>query len=223
MKKIILLLAPCLYIGLMQAASADDVKLKRSCVKDNPLVKGVTDPALLGIYAEICDKKNKDNRNGYLIQAAQRFQQLGLDYQALQIVESLEAQNVRSNTLTDVKFLIGSKYANQAITQMRSNETRYLNTDVTYPAAQQLSDNIKGALPAVVLEQQAAKPVVVATQVVKPIRQTNRNKQRSLKASAARSTTVATAQPVVIQKAASTSTDPFKNVKQLENVKKITQ
>lgn len=130
---------------------ADEVELKRSCVKDNPLVAGETDATLLQIYAQACDKKNKDNKNGYLAQAAQQFQKIGRNYKALQLVNQLQANNVQHSTLTDVKFLAGIGIANEALTQIRGAEVRYL-TDETYAPAIALNDAVKKAKPLTVIE-----------------------------------------------------------------------
>ena len=50
-----------LLIGSVLTTSAFANDLKRSCLKDNPLAVGETDPTLLQIYAQACDMKNKDN------------------------------------------------------------------------------------------------------------------------------------------------------------------
>ena len=79
MKTIIVLTVLVSVSGLCPLAFAEDLTLKRSCLKDNPLAVGVMDSQLINIYTQLCDKKNKDNKNAYLVQAAQRFQQLGLN------------------------------------------------------------------------------------------------------------------------------------------------
>lgn len=135
MKKIILLNILFLGLSFSQWATAEDVKLKRGCLKDYPLAQGITDAQLIGIYAQVCDKKNKDNRNAYLVQAAQRFQQLGMNERAMSLVNQLESQQVRSNSLTDTKFLVGAQLANNALLQMRTQQSRTLLADSTYPAA----------------------------------------------------------------------------------------
>ena len=162
MKKFIILSAVIISsIGFQQAFADDEVKLKRGCVKDYPLVAGESDQALLGIYAQVCDKKNKDNKAALLVQAAQRYQQLGQNLKALQLVSELEGQNVPSTTLTDVKFLAGLSIADTALTTMRGTESRYLNENDTYPAAKKFTEAAKAATPSSVLvERQEVKPVV---------------------------------------------------------------
>ncbi len=145
----------CSSFGSM--AYADEVELKKSCVKDNPLVASETDTTLLQIYAQVCDKKNKDNKNGYLAQAAQQFQKIGKNYKALQLVNQLQANNVQHSTLTDVKFLAGIGIANEALTQIRGTEVRYL-TDETYAPAIALNDAVKKAKPLTVIEPKLEEP-----------------------------------------------------------------
>lgn len=140
-----------LLVGSVLTTSAFANDLKRSCVKDNPLVAGETDATLIQIYAQACDKKNKDNVNGYLAQAAQRFQQIGKNYKALQIVNDLNAQNVQHSSLTDVKFLAGVAIANEALVQIREKEVRYLS-DEGYGPAIAFSDAVRKAKPLAVIE-----------------------------------------------------------------------
>lgn len=132
-------------------ANDSGVKLKKKCAKEYPLVDGETDQSLLGIYAQICDKKNNGNKNNLLIQAAQRYQQLGENLKALQLVNDLHNQNIQSTALTDVQFMAGSKIANSAIIQMRTKELRYLTSEQTYPVAKELTDSINITKPAPVL------------------------------------------------------------------------
>lgn len=129
----------------------DDIKLKKSCIKDYPVVMGETSPEILSIYAQVCDKKNKDKKDMLLVSAAEKFQQLGKNEKALQIVNLLESQNIQSTTLTDVKFLSGIGLANDALTKMRNTEVRYLTEDKTYPVAKNFVDAVKSAAPATVL------------------------------------------------------------------------
>lgn len=140
-----------LLIGSVLTTSAFANDLKRSCLKDNPLAVGETDPTLLQIYAQACDKKNKDNVNGYLAQAAQRFQQIGKNYKALQLVNELNSQQVQHSSLTDVKFLAGVAIANEALTQIREKEVRYLS-DEGYAPAVAFSDAVRKAKPLAVIE-----------------------------------------------------------------------
>ena len=153
-----ILISACLSlccVSISAFASTSEVDISRSCIKKNPLVSGETDSALLKTYSQICDKKNADNKNGYLVQAAQRFQQLGRNEKALTIVQQLEAEKVQSNTLTDVKFLAATGMANDALKQMRLKEMRYLSSDITYPAANELIRSIDSAKPASVLLETA--------------------------------------------------------------------
>ena len=138
---------------LVSSAFADEVNLKRSCVKDYPLVVGETDPSLLNIYLKVCDHKNKNNKNAYLIQAAQQFQQLGQNLKALQLVEQLNAQKVQHSALTDVKFLAGIGVANQALSQIRDQEVRYLS-EQAYVPAMALAAAVKKAKPLTVIDPQ---------------------------------------------------------------------
>lgn len=167
MKKIIASIILILSLCSIQYTLADDLKLKRGCLKENPVMEGVADQSLINIYNQVCDKKNKDNKSTYLIQAAQRFSALGLNYQAMQLISSLEAQNVSSQGLTDVKFLAGIKLASDALISMREKELRYLNEDVTYPVAKEFTVMIQHSLPSSILVEQAPKVTrpVIATGV----------------------------------------------------------
>ncbi|WP_336929882.1 hypothetical protein [Acinetobacter tandoii] len=157
MKTNILLWAGLMLSSLSMSAFASnsDIDISRSCIKKNPLVSGENDPVLLKTYSQICDKKNADNKNGYLVQAAQRFQQIGRSDKALALVQQLEAEKVQGNTLTDVKFLAATNIANDALKQMRQKEMRYLSSDITYPAASELIRSIDSAKPASVLLETA--------------------------------------------------------------------
>lgn len=153
MKKIVFFTTILSSFFLSQNILAEDfgVKLKKKCVKEYPLVEGEIDQSLLGIYAQICDKKNSGNKNNLLIQAAQQYQQLGRNLKALQLVNDLHNQNIQSTVLTDLQFMAGSKIANSAIIQMRTKEMRYLTSDQTYPVAKELIDSINTTKPAPVL------------------------------------------------------------------------
>ncbi|WP_157758108.1 hypothetical protein [Acinetobacter larvae] len=160
MKKTIIISAVMFSMGLCSTALyAESVKLSRSCIKKNPLVNGAADPTLLSIYAQICDKKNKEpqQQSIYLIQAAQRFTQLDQPYKALTIINTLEQRHIQHNVLTDVKFAASSALANQAILQMREHEARYLPSD-QLTSTQNLLHNIQ-------LAQGAPKETVVAKAV----------------------------------------------------------
>lgn len=145
------------FLCLIQHAKADDQKLKRSCLKENPIMQGVYDPDLIDIYKQACDKKNKENKVEYLIEAAHRFNMLDLNYHALQVIGELEANNIKSQDLTDLKFLAGSKLASDALNTMREDELRYLSKETTYPAAKKMREAIQHALPRYVLVEQVAK------------------------------------------------------------------
>lgn len=156
MKKILVFTAILSSLIVGQNALAYDgaeVKLKKKCTKEYPLVQGETDQTLLGIYSKVCDTKKDDEKSVLLIQAAQRFQQIGQNLKALQLANELNTQNIRSTSLTDVQFLAGSSIANVAVSQMRTNEMRYLTAEETYPVAKQLIDSINAAKPATVLAE----------------------------------------------------------------------
>ncbi|WP_445114517.1 hypothetical protein [Acinetobacter sp. WZC-1] len=160
-------------------------------------MSGEKDAALLGIYQQICDKKNKDNKNNLLVQAAQRFQQLGQNLKALQLINTLHAQNIQSTILTDTKFLAGVSVADTALKQMREHELRYLTEDGTYPVAKGFSDEIALARPTPVIVDAKADDEAKAGAVVKTARSgspaapvTRKKKTVSQKSKAAGSGTV---------------------------------
>jgi len=157
LKKIFIVFAILGGVLSTQSILASDKTLSRSCLKSNPLAVGETDANLIEIYDAYCDKKNKDVKYSYLAKAAQRFQQLGKNWKALQLVNELESLNLRGNTITDVKFLASANLANEALNQMRTTENRYLTTDITYPTAKVLSENINSAKSTIIL--QLEKPV----------------------------------------------------------------
>ena len=139
-------------------ADENRIELKKGCIQDYPLVADETDPDLLNIYSQICDKKNKKNielKNELFIQAAQKFQQLGKNLKALQLVESLRKQNIQHTALTDVTFLAGVGIAQSSLQHMRNNELRYLSPEMTYPAAKQFSESIRTSLG--ILDASASK------------------------------------------------------------------
>lgn len=139
-------------------ADENRIELKKGCIKDYPLVADETDLDLLNIYSQICDKKNKKNielKNELFIQAAQKFQQLGKNLKALQLVDSLRKQNIQHTALTDVTFLAGVGIAQSSLQQMRNNELRYLSPEMTYPAAKQFSESIRTSLG--ILDASASK------------------------------------------------------------------
>lgn len=156
LNKIILSLVICLgTISSSQVVLASDNKLSRSCLKANPLMTGETDANLIELYEGYCDRKNVDSKYSYLARAAQRFQQLGQNYKALQLVGELETLNLQGNTITDVKFLASANLANQALTQMKSTENRYLTSDGTYPIAKKLSENIELTKSHIILKMES--------------------------------------------------------------------
>lgn len=155
MKKILILSVIIGSFFAVQNAIADETELSRSCLRNNPIMEGMTDLELVRIFTAVCDKKNSDKKNGYLIQAAQRFQQIGQNWKALQLVNALQAANVQGNTLTDVKFLAASSITSSAIDDIRNKEMRYLTSDGTYPVAKNLVEKINLAKPASVLIEPA--------------------------------------------------------------------
>ncbi|PTV44795.1 hypothetical protein [Acinetobacter pittii] len=137
-------------IGLScaQAAELESVKLKRSCIKKNPLAEGQNDPELLNIFKQVCDSDNTTQKNDLLAKAAMRFYQTNQPVKALNLASQLQSQNIRGSLITDVLFLSGVGIANNSLQQMRTQELRYLSNDLTYPPAKQLIENIHTAMPA---------------------------------------------------------------------------
>lgn len=176
-----------LLVGSVFSSTVFADELKKSCVKDNPLVAGESDPALIQIYTQVCDKKNKGNNNGYLAQAAQRFQQLGRNYKALQLVNELNAKQVQHSSLTDVKFLASVAIANEALTQMRDKEVRYLSDDAYAPAIA-FSEAVQRAKPLSVIENKVEEAPKRSYSEAKPAKTTTRSNKSSGKSSSAKST-----------------------------------
>lgn len=137
-------------IGLSyaQAAELEPVKLKKSCIKKNPLAEGQNDPELLNIFKQVCDSDNTTQKNDLLAKAAMRFYQTNQPVKALNLASQLQIQNIRGSLITDVLFLSGVSIANNSLQQMRTQELRYLSNNVTYPPAKQLIENIHTAMPA---------------------------------------------------------------------------
>ncbi len=137
-------------IGLSgaHAAELEPVKLKKSCIKKNPLAEGQNDPELLNIFKQVCDSDNTTQKNDLLAKAAMRFYQTNQPVKALNLASQLQSQNIRGSLITDVLFLSGVSIANNSLQQMRTQEMRYLSNDVTYPPAKQLIENIHTAMPA---------------------------------------------------------------------------
>lgn len=194
-------------------------ELKRSCVKDNPLVAGESDPALIQIYSQVCDKKNKDNNNEYLAQAAQRFQQIGRNYKALQLVNELNAKQVQHSSLTDVKFLAGVAIANEALTQIRDKEVRYLSDDAYAPAVA-FSDAVRKAKPLSVIETKVEESPkrnyepkrAYEPKQSKPRTQTKSSSVKTSKAPAKTVTKTTTTKPAVSTPAKAPAKNPFGNL-----------
>ena len=136
-----------LWSGLSYAETSE-IKLKRSCIRDYPQAEGQTDSALLSLYAQVCDKKNSEQKNDLLAQTAMRFHELNQNLNALLLVNQLKQQNVRGTLLTDVAFLSSVAIAEENLQHMRKEEVRYLSKEVTYPAAKKLTDDIRLAMPA---------------------------------------------------------------------------
>lgn len=201
MKKVVLLSS--LIVGSLFSTGVFANELKRGCVKDNPLVAGETDATLIQIYSQACDRKNKDNKNGYLAQAAQRFQQIGKNYKALQLVNELNAQGIQHSSLTDVKFMAGVGIANDALTQIRDKEVRYLS-DEAYAPAIALNDAVKKAKPLSVIETKEEEKKVV--QESRPRAQTTRSQSTRN----TRKATVRKTQPKPTAKVAPKATTPAK-------------
>ncbi|WP_454666971.1 hypothetical protein [Acinetobacter calcoaceticus] len=149
-RSILILLLTGNIIGLScaQAAELEPVKLKKSCIKKNPLAEGQNDPELLNIFKQVCDSDNTTQKNDLLAKAAMRFYQTNQPVKALNLASELQSQNIRGSLITDVLFLSGVSIANNSLQQMRSQEMRYLSNDVTYPPAKQLIENIHTSMPA---------------------------------------------------------------------------
>jgi len=171
----------------------DEIKLKKSCIKDYPVVAGETSPELLSIYAQVCDKKNKDNKDMLLVSAAEKFQQLGKNDKALQLVNFLEGQNIQSTTLTDVKFLAGISLAKDALNKMINTEVRYLSEEKTYPVAKSFVDAVKSAAPAAILVEKQESQASSVTKTIKPAKvRTVKNRTTPVRTTPVRTTPPAT-------------------------------
>lgn len=180
-------ISTAILFGLMLSpnvlADVPEVKLKKKCVQQHPLVVGESDAELLSLYVQICDKKNHQVQHDLLIQAAQRYQQLGQHLKALNLVNDLHEQNIHSTALTDIQFIASAQISHSAIHQMRHNETRYLSGDQTSAVAKELVDAIEQAKPmSVVVPEKAKRSVKKAPIKLAP---------RHNKSSAARTKTTA--------------------------------
>ena len=132
-----------------QTTESEPVKLKKSCIKKNPLAEGQSDQELLSLFKQVCD--NEDNaaqENNLLAKAAMRFYQINQPVKAIELANQLQQKNVRGSLITDVLFLSSVSIANSSLQQMRSQEMRYLTNDLTYPPAKKLSENINNSMPA---------------------------------------------------------------------------
>ncbi len=133
----------CLYLPQVHAA-----ELKKSCIKANPYAAGETDPTLIGLYQQLCDKSAKKNislQHELNTQIAKRYVELGSHLKALNLIDQLHRQQ-HNQTLTDLGFMAGVAISSNALQQMRSTEVRALN-ETTYPQAKLLAENIQFAKP----------------------------------------------------------------------------
>lgn len=146
-----------LIASLTTPVFADDAKLKKSCLKKYPIMQGIYDLELIKMFDDICDKKNKDNQNAYLIQAVQRLHQLGFTYQALQLIGSLEAQGVNHEQLTKIKFLIATRFSDDALKIMQAKQSHFLAEPPIIQAAISLNTNLQQVFVAHVEEEKVEK------------------------------------------------------------------
>lgn len=181
MNKFLYLFSVIAFMAVAQLTFADEVKLKRACLKDNPIMQGVSDADLIQIYTQICDKKNKQDKSPYLLQAAQRFYAIGQNYQALQLVGYLESQSLTHRNLTDLKFLLGARLANDAITTMRDHESRHLTAETTYPVAKNLTERIQQTLPNNILAKANSTAQVNTHKSIQNNKKTSQKRQYSSK------------------------------------------
>lgn len=81
------------YVGLAcaQAAELEPIKLKKSCVKKNPIIEGQTDPELLNLFKQVCDTDNSTQKNDLLAKAAMRFYQTNQPVKALNLANQLQS------------------------------------------------------------------------------------------------------------------------------------
>ncbi|WP_227865771.1 MULTISPECIES: hypothetical protein [Acinetobacter] len=153
MNKYNLILTFVLTASLMQFSFAKDQtqEISKSCLKDYPVAAGDTDAELINFYNQLCDKGNRKNdvlKQELSLKIAQRYQGLGYNLKALEVINQLRSQNVSSRELTDVTFLAGVSIAQNALNQMRSTELRSL-TETSYAPAKQLAETIRFAQPTV--------------------------------------------------------------------------
>lgn len=210
--------------GINLAYAVDNVnsiKLKSKCVKQNPLAAGQTDPELLSIYQQVCDKNNAARKNDLLVQAALRMYELNQPVNALALAQQLKQQNVRGAGLTDVTFLAGIGIAKQALQDMRTNEMRFLSNDLTYPPAKELSDTIRMAMPVPetintkaitdeTIKTREARSVVKSTKRTTTAKPSRNNNIRTAPVKARQSTATKQPNSASISK---TGTNPFESLK----------
>lgn len=205
-----------------KAKPVKPVKLKRKCIKQNPLLEGQTDQELLQIYQQVCDKSNAHKVNDLLAQAAMRMYELKQPMNALTLANQLHEKNVQGTLLTDVTFLASVEMANTALQQMRAEEVRYLSQELTYPPAKELSENIRTAMPVSVL----AVKKVVEEAPKKEVRNTSTANRRAVSQpkpratstprNTATQTTAPASRPTTTTPSAvrPTGTNPFASLKQ---------
>lgn len=145
------------FITQVSFAADHPVELKKSCIKNNPLAAGDSDPALIALYTQICDNnKNQQLANDLNIQIAQKYQALGHNLKALQMANQLRNQNINTPEITDVTFLAGIAISQNALNHMRTAELRSL-TEMAYAPAKQLAETVRFAQPTVDISKAPAK------------------------------------------------------------------
>ena len=177
----------CLYLPQVHAA-----ELKKSCIKVNPYAAGETDPTLIDLYQQLCDKSAKKNiplQHELNTQIAKRYVELGSHLKALNLIDQLHRQQQYNQTLTDLSFMAGIAISSNALQQMRSTEVRALN-ETTYPQAKLLAENIQFAKPALA-------PVEFKSHTVS----NTKNSKKQTAASTKRSTTTSTKTKNVVKSA----------------------
>ncbi|RKG43344.1 MULTISPECIES: hypothetical protein [Acinetobacter] len=150
-------------------------EISKSCLKDYSVAVGDTDAELINFYNQLCDRSNRKNdalKQEISLKIAKRYQVLGYNLKALEVINVLRSQNVTSRELTDVTFLAGVSIAQNALNQMRSTELRSLN-ESSYIPAKQLAETIRFAQPMI------EKPVEVEDDSFKA--KTNKSTKSSIK------------------------------------------
>lgn len=226
MNKYHLIFTFVLTASLTQFSFAKDQtqEISKSCLKDYPVAVGDTDAELISFYNQLCDRSNRKNdalKQELSLKIAQRYQVLGYNLKALEVINVLRSQNVSSRELTDVTFLAGVSIAQNALNQMRSTELRSLN-ESSYVPAKQLVETIRFAQPMIEKpvevedDSSKAKSNKSTKSSIKSNTQSKRNKssvssEKSAKPkSVAKSTaTVKKEQPVVKSAPAHSGSSPF--------------